>query len=367
MRKKPEEFITNIAKYLASKGGMVHLSKPDRSRLRKKVFLIDDEKEREEWNDILLTLRCSDLTPSIDRTEKGQIRNTRANKRGVWDLTGKEGGVGMLITAIVEGYYFSYFLTREMADPTLKMSGHTAYVIFKKKCKEEGINLDDYKIDNGKEVNNTIPKPKIWMKYIMTEKDEGIPNCHHIDFHNSYPAGLCNIHPEFRPVVEYFYNGRKEHPQNKSVLNNTIGFMHSDNISWSYAHLAKDAITDNNNRIDALAARLIESGREILGFNTDGIWYCGEIYHGEGEGKHLGEWENDHVNCIFRSKSDGAYEFIENDKYYPVLRGKTNFDEIKPRTDWSWGDIFNNDLKIKVHKMTKYGVLSKEVSLDEAQ
>ena len=111
-----KEFVTSIGNYLASKGGMVHLSKPDRARLRKKTYIIDDEEDRKEWNDILLTLRCSDLSPHIDRTERGQIRRTRANKRGVWDLTGKEGGVGFTITAIVEGYYFCYFFNIYYAD-----------------------------------------------------------------------------------------------------------------------------------------------------------------------------------------------------------------------------------------------------------
>lgn len=366
---KKKEFVTNIGNYLASKGGMTHLSKPDVKRVRRRMrtFFIDIKEDEEEFNDILLTLRCSDLSDHIDRTERGQIRRTRANRRGVWDIQGKEGGVGLTITAIVEGYYFCYFLSREMSDPSLKMSGSTAFEIFNRKCREVGINLKDYAVENGKEINSKIPSPKIWMRFCMREDEAGLKNCHHIDFHNSYPAGLCNTHPEFRPVVEPLYENRKTHPQNKSVLNNTIGYMHSDNIDWKYAQLACDAITDNNNRIDELSKRLSESGRFILGYNTDGIWYQGEIYHGEGEGKELGQWENDHINCIFRSKSNGAYEYIEDGQYYPVLRGKTNYDEIKPRTDWSWGDIYKKDLTVKLHKLTPFGIISKEVPLDEAQ
>ena len=86
------------------------------------------------------------------------------------------------------------------------------------------------------------------------------------------------------------------------------------NARW--AHLSRDAIKDNNDRVKKLAETLEKKGRMVLSFNTDGIWYKGPVYHGEGEGDGLGEWHNDHVNCKFRAKSSGSYEFIENKKYY---------------------------------------------------
>ena len=116
--------------------------------------------------------------------------------------------------------------------------------------------------------------------------------------------------------------------------------MQSKWCGYKYAHLSRDAITDNNNRIIKLSDELSSQGRVILSYNTDGIWYQGEIYHGNGEGHDLGQWENDHINCQFRMKSDGSYEFIENGKYYPVVRGYTRLDRIKPRTEWVWGDIY---------------------------
>ena len=108
-----------------------------------------------------------------------------------------------------------------------------------------------------------------------------------------------------------------------------------------WAHLAKDAIEDNNIRVATLAKKLQVAGREVLGFNTDGIWYRGEIYHGKGEGDNLGEWSNDHKNCILRSKSNGAYEFIEDGVYNVVLRGQSTRDLVEPDRDkWTWGDIY---------------------------
>ena len=70
--------------------------------------------------------------------------------------------------------------------------------------------------------------------------------------------------------------------------------------------------------------------------NTDGIWYNGPLYHGDGEGSGLGQWENDHKNCQFRMASAGAYEFIEEGTYHPVIRGIPN----DTKTEWEWGDIY---------------------------
>lgn len=220
--------------------------------------------------------------------------------------------------------------------------GRQAFTKFKEILKLNGIELDDYKIDNGIEVKEEIEKP-----YICLE--DAIPGfifkrAHHIDFHNSYPAGLCNTHPEFRPIIEHLYNKRKENNIYKAILNYSLGFMQSiGGCGARWAHLTRDAIKDNNDRIRDMAARLRAAGNHILSFNTDGIWYIGNIYHGEGEGSELGQWENDHMNCQWRCKSAGAYEFIEDNKYTPVVRGYTNLDKKKDRSEWSWGDIFNEE------------------------
>ena len=39
--------------------------------------------------------------------------------------------------------------------------------------------------------------------------------------------------------------------------------------------------------------------------------------------------------------SDGAYEFIEDGVYHPVLRGTSTLDAVQPdRSKWTWGDIY---------------------------
>lgn len=226
--------------------------------------------------------------------------------------------------------------------PHKEIYGRQAFNKFKDILKTNGIDLNKYAISNGLDIKKEIEKPLICL-------DEALPGfvfkrAHHIDFHNSYPAGLCNTHPEFRPVIEYLYNKRKENNIYKAILNYSIGFMQSiGGCRARWAQLSRDAIKDNNDRIRDLASRLKAAGNHILSYNTDGIWYIGNIYHGEGEGSDLGQWENDHINCQWRCKSAGAYEFIENNKYTPVVRGYTNLDKKKIRSEWSWGDIFKEE------------------------
>lgn len=295
------------------------------------------------FNEVYQYLLQTDLN-TIIRTKSGAIAKgpkVMCNNSYAWDL--QKSSIGAMLTIILGGkiYVLKFGTFKGKHEP--EIYPNIAFNIFSDKCLDYGINLDDYRIDNGQEIKEQIEKPLIHMEEEILHQE--LENVHHIDFHNSYPAGLANTHPEFRPVIEEFYAMRKIDPACKAVLNYTIGWMQSykpeHNRRAEWAHLSRDAIADNNKRIDYLSCLLTFSGRKILGYNTDGIWYQGEIYHGPGEGTKLGEWENDHCNCKFRAKSDGAYEFIENGQYKAVLRGQSTLDSTKPdRSQWTWGDIY---------------------------
>lgn len=287
---------------------------------------------------------------TIRRTKSGGISISKTNFRPpMWDV--KYTRACLEITVLAEGRMLRIQFRQNIsidagtAGEERQIYGRQAFAAFRKELEKDGVFLEHYEIDNGPEVKKTIPK------YMIREADRTVcgenriwENCHHIDFHNSFPAGLCNTHPEFTRTITRIYENRKTKPINKAILNYSIGFFQSiDGCNARWAHLAKDAIADNNDRVYELSQRITDAGRRVLLWNTDGIWYQGEIYHGEGEGKALGQWENDHINCTFRAKSRGAYEFVEDGKYYPVLRGYTKLDKVKPRQNWEWGDIFNTD------------------------
>ena len=246
-----------------------------------------------------------------------------------------------LLTTRCYRFQFRTALDDPMKAEAQGISGRQAFNRFKEILKKYDIDLEEYAIENGEEIKKQIPSPKIKLAndYVA---DVILDNVHHIDFHSSYPAGLANSHPEFRECLEDLYDQRKHDPVIKAIFNYSIGFMQSmSGCKARYAILSRDAIMDNNKRVDQLALELTFANRFVLCYNTDGIWYKGEIYHGEGEGSGLGQWHNDHINCTWRARSAGVYEYIEDGKYTPVVRGRTKLDMKKPRSDWKWGDIYN--------------------------
>lgn len=308
-----------------------------------------DENGTEEFNKIYNHIvNFPNMVIKYAETQKQLVEHTKTCNRelffciidnSVSSVVNVCAGIGALLYQVgirdVNGMY---------ATKGGKLQGFQAFAKFKKKCEEMNVDLEKYAVskEEGLKIKERIMKPYIFNTPICIP-GETYENVHHIDFHNSYPAGLVNTHPEFKEVVEYFYNNRKVDEINKAVLNYTIGYCQSGKIDYKYAQLSHDAINDNVERLMLLSNELAKGGRKVLLFNTDGVWYQGDIYHGEGEGPHLGEWENDHLNCTLRIKSAGSYEYIENGDYHPVVRGRTKLDLVKPRDEWQWGDIFQND------------------------
>ena len=267
----------------------------------------------------------------IQRTKSGGIKNGIHMPLPAWDV--KQNKYCLELTVLMDGHAWR---VQFRTEPPKRLSGRAAFAKFKRLLKGDGINLEEYAIENGSEVKEGIEK------YIVKPNhqfyiDKTFTNAHHIDFHSSFAAGLANTHPEFRKTLERLYKNRERNEEYKNILNFSIGFMQSiPGCKARWANLSKDAIADNNDRVLSLAAAVEKAGRTVLLFNTDGFWYDGPIYHGKGEGKGLGEWHNDHRDCQFRMSGAGSYEFIENGEYNPVVRGIPNDTKL----DWSWGDIY---------------------------
>lgn len=292
----------------------------------------------EQFNKYYFFLKSLNL-PILERTPSGGIKNGRGVKRPAWDVKTTRSSVE--ITALLPVGCWRIQFRTELPEG---LSGRKAFAAFKRILKKNGINLEDYAIDNGKEIKKEIEKPMIGAKRAVFY-DMIFEGVNHIDFHSSYAGGLANTHPEFRPILTKLFEKREEKEEYKNILNFSIGFMQSEKCCKAkWAHLSRDAIKDNNDRIKNLTEQLEKRGRIILTYNTDGIWYKGAVYHGAGEGSGLGEWHNDHVNCKFRAKSAGAYEFIENGVYNPVVRGVSNDIKLK----WQWGDIYSKEAEPEI-------------------
>lgn len=307
----------------------------------------------ELFNKIYFYLKDNKAWSKIRRTPSGAISNDipLSQRFNRWDL--RQSKVWIEITIIEAAGMWRVQMSPGNDKETPILSGHQAFFAFDRFVKKFGIVLSGYAIENGLEIHTSIEKPLILLKHEPLIKDKEFSGVHHIDFHSSYPAGLVNSHPEFSEAINYLYDNRKRKQEYKDLLNYSIGFFHSKWCGYKYAQLAKDAIVDSNKRVLELAKRVEKNGGRILLYNTDGFWYQGPVYHGEGEGEKLGQWSNDHVNCRFRAKSAGAYEYIENEEYHPVLRGYTKLDEVKARSNWEWGDIYHNEAVIKLYEFTE--------------
>lgn len=291
----------------------------------------------------------------LERTKSGGISCKGFRGAGIY-LSATVWGAELIVIDY-EGMFRLQFRNKifekedNIDEDKLKITGKQALVKFYDELKKININLNDYAIENGEDVKKTIEKPLIGFannKY----KDIELENVHHIDINSSYPAGVKEYHPEFAPVIDKWYELKKQgHKEYKAYLNLMIGTMQSKFVHYRYADMSKYAIARNNEKIKNASKWLEDNGRKVILYNTDGIWFQGEPYPTNSE--NLGEFKQDHTNCKFRAKSGGAYEFIENGKYYPVLRGRTKLDEIMHRNDWSWGDIYLNDAEnVKKYKLT---------------
>lgn len=225
------------------------------------------------------------------------------------------------------------------------MTGHRGYQLLAKEFAKDNVFLPNYAEPNGEKIKETIEMPMI----DVNESIIGftIQGANHLDFHSAYPGALAECYPEMRPTIERIFKQRKDNPELKIALDAGIGYFQSEYCKvmdcgpYSLARLAQKALNRNKEKMVELTERMKKLGYQILAHNTDGIWYTGGVYHGCGEGPNVGEWENDHINTTIRFKSRGAYEYIENGVYHPVVRGHTRLDDKKPRDQWEWGDIFN--------------------------
>lgn len=261
-----------------------------------------------------------------------------------------------LILLCVEGQF--RFIIGSAKDDTTGVTGQDAYNKFCSVCRKFGINIEDLAIDNGKAVKDTIPSPKIDVAPLVSQgglfgQGMDIPNCHHIDINSAFMAVIGHYYPVLQPAIKYIYEKRKADTTGtyKAILTHAYGYFQSQwcrlkGHGYALAHLSKAAITGTNTILDNLAKELEAAGRNVLLYNTDGLWYEGDIYHNYAEGTALGQWKHDYTNCVLNIKSKGAYQFVGTETktgktiFKPVLRGVSTYERIVPRSEWKWNDIY---------------------------
>lgn len=249
-------------------------------------------------------------------------------------------------------YYISRLAVGKADSKKAPIEGREAFGIIKEELAADFVDLESYALESkeaGLAVKEEIESPMISS---LVPNFETFEHVYHIDFHSAYPGAMLETYPEFTATFTRIYNNRKSGDAQdkllKLALDASIGFMQSKYCGYKYAHLSKAAINTNNKKMLKLSDLIEDQGGTIIAYNTDGIWYQREEgpVHGEGEGKTLGMWENDHFDCSWRCRGCN-YEYLEVDQetgaliYKPVVRGFTRLDKIKPREEWEWGDWLN--------------------------
>ena len=218
-------------------------------------------------------------------------------------------------------------------------------------CKKFGLDMNVYAVDKetALQLKQEIHTPDIKL-YNWQVVYRPVDNVYHLDFHKFYMSGLISVYPEFKPVVEHLLKDTANKALHKTGLASLIGYWQSKYCGYRYAKLTKEAINNAYSRFDQVKADLVKTGRKLMLTNTDGIWYQGDEYHGLFEGPGLTCWSTDHYNCTLWAKSAGSYQYIEDNKVYTVVRGRSNRDKIMSRDDYEFGDIFDKTTEILTWK-----------------
>lgn len=319
--------------------------------------------DADAWNEIYLDIRSRGYN-RLTRTPSGGISLVRL-RLPAYDVRTNQWGVE-LVVGDEHGWFrlqFRQSILSKEEDSQHKITGKQSLKRFGDELKAKlGINLADYKIsrEEGIEIKKEIEKPLICMGR-ESWKDLTWEHVNHLDINSSYPAGLSNAYPEFTPLIQEWYQKKKSgHVQYKAYLNLVIGTMQSPHCGYKYAHLSKVAIAANNEKVKSMAKYVHDHNGIVLLYNTDGFWYIGCDIPESMLSTELGGWKMDHKDCTFRMKSAGAYEFIENGIYTPVIRGKTKLDRVQPdRTKWHWGDIYS----LNAEEIYKY-IFTEEYGLE---
>lgn len=291
-----------------------------------------------------------------------------------------------LIIASRDGCYrFVIKSTRDNKES--RDSGVAATRNIYKIAKELGIDLTKYEtpgdIDERKAVKNEINKAHI---ELLANNVEGrvLHNCFHIDINSAYGAKIGEEYPELLPIYEKVYNDRlkakNEHDdlnnsKLKSTLTNSTGCFQSEfcpdfNDSrgrkpYAFTNLAKVAVNGCRKEIEDLIEECRRQGFIPILTNTDGI-YCMSLIPGRkfkspkiGDG--LGQYKIDFEGDMI-IKSKGSYQLRYEDGHIKtVVRGQTQLDKVKDRSEWYFGEILeDNACQIKIYSFEeKKGIVTK--------
>lgn len=332
-------------------------TKPNKMLIPVNNFGFND-KDIKSFNDIYIYCLKMEKEGIFSRnfviTKSGGISIAKGNIRGcMWLLTVTKSLAEILIRNI-DARYYRFIIGYKKNEMTKdSMWGRKAFSIYTEELKKDNFDINSLALtpEEGEKIKETIPSPKI---DLVVSPERTYHNAHHIDLNSAFNAGMMKAYPQLEKTVRRMYNMRKIHTEYKNVLNMTQGVMQSSLVQYKFSHISKAGYEFTNKQIDIMSEKLINAGRRILSYNTDGIWYQGDLYEDDTFGTDIGQWKTDYTNCKIRYKSKGAYEFVDdNGNYKPVVRGELSIERTKPRDTWTWEDNILLDNEIVTYSFIK--------------
>ena len=334
------------------------------------VSLDEINREYNYWMNYKPNLVYSDnLTPSK------QLSKINFNY-GIWYVLNNQFFKLFVSCIDEEGTPCAYQLRFRLNDTDFgrEISGRDSFNRFRAELKKDGVNIEDFAIDNGKELKSTVDFGNPVIQFDESIKNKTIENAHHVDMASAYMYFAGLYHSEWEKTIRRIYDLRKSNSIYKHILTHSCGYFQSqfcilNGHGYALADVASFAIRSTAIAVKKMAKELLNYGFKILAFNTDGVWFCGDLKLFPREKwekltgkKEIGSFSIDHKNCTIRFKSVGSYEYMENGKYTPVVRGLTRYDRAGlARDKWKWGYIYTPEgEQVEVYKFEKNTGLRRE-------
>lgn len=301
-------------------------------------------------------------------TYSGQLSKTNFNY-GVWYILNNQFFKLFVSCIDAEDIPCAYQLRFRINDTDFgrEISGRDSFQRFRAELKRDGVDIENFAISNGKELKSAIDFGNPVIQFNESIKDKVIDNVHHVDMASAYMYFAGIYHPEWEKTIRRIYDLRKSDSIYKHILTHACGFFQSqycilNGHGYALADVASFAIRNTAIAVKKMAKELTNYGFKILAFNTDGVWFHGDLkllpqetFEKFTQKKEIGKFSIDHKNCTIRFKSVGAYEYMENGKYTPVVRGLTRYDRAGlARDNWKWGYIYTPEgEQVEVYKFEK--------------
>lgn len=131
----------------------------------------------------------------------------------------------------------------------------------------------------------------------------------------------------FKPIMEFYYNNRKENPQFKQYMNFTIGMFHN-NKNPKYSHIAAVVLLRCSWHMVKRINELKKLNCEPLLVNTDSIAWMGDDISLTTNIKTLGAFVLEHRNCEMIICSPKKYQWKDGDKVETTWAGVKGIKEM---------------------------------------